>query len=106
GEALLARRVELRERRVAVPGDVCPAPGIEVRAHSHHRVLPFKPCELCAEPRGLRDITGRMEDRDIGSLGAVAEGPEDTLVRLVRRVSRARELLQPAVREVGRGAET
>src|SRR5512132_3372654 len=88
-----------------VPGDVGPAPGVEVRADSHGRVLALEASERRLEPRGLRDVTGRVENGDVRSLGAVPECLQDSLVRLVRRVAWDRELLEPAVRDSGRRKE-
>ena len=103
-EALLPRRIERRERRVAVVRDVCGvAVGGEERRHAEVRELRGDLRRSLRDAVVLRDVTLRAEDDHVRRLRARAEGLERALVRLVGGVAGDRELLEPACRDGLRG---
>ena len=107
-EARIPRRKDLGERRVPVGREVHRVVGREVVAVTTARVLRRGLRESLRDAGNLRHVAaGRGDDADQRELLAASERVQRPLVRLVRRVARDRELLEPAVRDAhgGVGAE-
>ena len=102
------RRVDLGEGRVPVLRDVgAVLAGREVRRVARAGVDRRGCRDRLLDPGLLGDVAVGVEDRHERRLLAGAEGLQRPLVRLVRRVARDREALEPALRHLARreGAE-
>src|SRR5213078_5405935 len=89
------RRVDLGEGRVAVLRDIGAAAGGEVRRGPRARVHGSGRGDRTLDALHLCHVAVAVEDGDERRLLAGAEDLERLLVRLVRRVARDREALEP-----------
>ena len=96
-ESLLSGRVEGRERRAPVVGDVRLVPVRRVeRRNAEVGELRGNVADGDGHVVVRRDVVFGAEHDHVRRLGAGAEGLQRALVRLVGRVARDREFLQPA----------
>jgi hypothetical protein len=105
-EARPSRWIEGREGDVPVARDVGEAARREVGRAAERRELLRDTRERLAGGRALGHVALDAEHGDVRGLRSRAEDAERALVRLVGRVARNRELLEPALRNLLCGERT
>src|SRR5207302_6118180 len=92
--------VDLRERGSPVVREVCGAARRPVGRDTRAAIHACGCIDRLLDPRCLGDVPARVEDGDERRLLAGAEGVQRPLIRLVGRITRNREALEPSLRHL------